>query len=267
MTRCIRPRAHGAWPLALPFIPYMRRNLARKRRILAAADAVVAVSHTLASDLRTRAPELARTRIETIPNPVDLTVVRAAQRLPSPLDEPYALYVGKLALNKGAGWLIDVARLARLRWPLVIVGDGPARARLEAAVADSHLDVRLVGWQPRDEALRWMAHASLVVFPSHGPESLSRVLLEAGALGRAMAAMDTGGTRDIISHETTGLLSTAPQALARDVARLAADDALRARLGAAARAHVESTFEAGQVVRRLERLYAQLLDAARSRRA
>ncbi len=31
MTRCIRPRAGAAWPLALPMIPYMRANLARKR--------------------------------------------------------------------------------------------------------------------------------------------------------------------------------------------------------------------------------------------
>ena len=68
-----------------------------------------------------------------------------------------------------------------------------------------------------------MAHAAFVVFPSHGPESLSRVLLEAGALGVAAAAMDTGGTRDIIADEVTGLLSRNVPELTGDVARLAAD--------------------------------------------
>jgi glycosyltransferase involved in cell wall biosynthesis len=259
MTRCVRPRAHGAWPLALPFIPYMRANLGRKQQYLAGADAVIAVSRTLAADLRARAARLTDTRVETIPNPVDLAFVRAAEGRPAPLLRPYALYVGKLAPNKGTAWLVDVVRMAHLAWPLVVIGDGPDRPQLEAAVAEARLDVRLEGWQPREEALRWMAHAALIVFPSYGPESLSRVLLEAGALGRAIAAMDTGGTRDIISHESTGLLSTSPAGLAGDVARLAADEALRTRLGAAARAHVEATFDANAVVRRVEQLYGELL--------
>ena len=74
---------------------------------------------------------------------------------------------------------------------------------------------------PRDQVLGWMRYASALVFPSHGPESLSRVLLEAAALGVPIAAMDTGGTRDIVIHERTGLLSDSPGGLARDLARLA----------------------------------------------
>ncbi len=41
----------------------------------------------------------------------------------------------------------------------------------------------------------------MLIFPSHGPESLSRVLLEASTLGVATATMETGGTRDIIAHQ------------------------------------------------------------------
>lgn len=259
MTRCVRPRAGAAWPLALPLIPYMRANLLRKRTALASADAIVAVSSTIADDLRSRAPEIATTRLETIPNPVSLDSLREAAAAPAPLGGAFAVYVGKLAPNKGAGWLVDVARRAGLRMPLVIVGDGPDRTRLEADARAAGLDVRFVGWQARDQALTWLAHATLVVFPSHGPESLSRVLLEAGALGRAIAAMNTGGTRDIIQHDVTGLLSSSPEGLADDVARLAADAGLRSRLGAAARAHVEATFEASRVVARVEALYAEVV--------
>ena len=57
-------------------IPYMRANLGRKRRGLAAADAIVAVSTTIASDLRARAPEIRDTRLEIIPNPVDIAALR-----------------------------------------------------------------------------------------------------------------------------------------------------------------------------------------------
>ena len=92
----------------------------------------------------------------------------------------------------------------------------------------------------------------MLVFPSYGPESLSRVLLEAAALGVPIAAMDTGGTRDIVQHEVTGLLSTTPEALGDDVARLVADRALAGRLAAAARAHVEAQFDAPSVVARID---------------
>ena len=70
MSRCVRPRAGAPWPLALPLIPYMRGNLARKRRLLARVDTLIAVSSVIAQDLRDRAPELEHTRMTVIPNPV-----------------------------------------------------------------------------------------------------------------------------------------------------------------------------------------------------
>src|SRR6185436_368242 len=78
MRVCIQPRGGALWPLALPMIPYMRSNLAAKRAGLALADAVIAVSRRIADDLLARAPELARTRVEIIPNPVNITALRAS---------------------------------------------------------------------------------------------------------------------------------------------------------------------------------------------
>jgi phosphatidylinositol alpha 1,6-mannosyltransferase len=104
-----------------------------------------------------------------------------------------------------------------------------------------------------------MRHATLLAFPSYGPESLSRVLLEASALGVPIAAMDTGGTRDIVQPGVTGLLSADPDGFARDLARLAADPALRAALGAAAREDVRQRFASASVVERIEQVYRSLL--------
>jgi glycosyltransferase involved in cell wall biosynthesis len=260
MAVCVRPRAGRAWPLALPFIPYMMGNLARKRAALARASAVVAVSTAIAADLKARAPALAGVRIETIPNPVAIEAIRsAAASGPAPLAPPYAIYAGKLAPNKGVDHLLPALQQAELTWPLVIVGDGPGRAALERHAATSGRDVRFLGWRSRDETLRWMGHASLLVFPSRGPESLSRVLLEAGALGVPIAAMDTGGTRDIVIDGVTGLLSTSPLGLGTAIARLASDRALAAKIGRAAREHVERAFDVGAVTTRIETLYRDLL--------
>ncbi|HEX5473709.1 MAG TPA: glycosyltransferase family 4 protein [Vicinamibacterales bacterium] len=259
MTQCVRPRAGGAWPLALPLIPYMRANLARKRTSLAEADAVIAVSTRLAADLRQRTPELASTRIDVIPNAVDVAALRARVSAVPPLDVPYALYLGKLAPNKGTDALIDVVSRAGLDWPLVVAGDGPGRARLQREAAASGRDVRFLGWVDEGAAATWLAHAALLIFPSRGPESLSRVLIEGSALGVPIAAMETGGTRDIIEPGVTGLLSGSPEALAADVARLQSDPDLRQRLGAAAARRVDTLFEAASVVARVEQVYRELV--------
>jgi glycogen(starch) synthase len=261
MTRCVRPRAPHAWPFALPLIPYMRANLARKRRALAGADAVIAVSSTIEQDLRRRAPELADATIVRIPNPVDCdAVVAQAEAGPAPVQGPYAIYAGKLAPNKGVSKLIPAVALARLPWPLIVVGDGPDREAVEQTARAMGQDVRFTGWLRRDEVLRWLRHASLVVFPSHGPESLSRVLLEASVLGRPIAAMDTGGTRDIVLHEETGLLSKTVDELASHIARLVAEPDVAAAFGAAARQHVREHFDAPRVVERIDTLYMRLLE-------
>ena len=264
MTQCVRPHAKTFWPAALPMIPYMRANLARKQRGIAGADALIAVSSTIAGDLRARSREIAGARIEIIPNAVNIAALReTAATLPAPMSGPYALYLGKLAPNKGTANLVRIVARAELDWPLVIVGDGPDRAAIAADAAQSNRDIRMIGWVDQRAAATWMAHASMLIFPSRGPESLSRVLIEASALGVPIAAMRTGGTPDVVIDEETGLLSGTPEELADDIRRLRGDADLRTRLGAAARRHAEAHFDAPSVVERVERLYAALLESRR----
>jgi glycosyltransferase involved in cell wall biosynthesis len=238
---------------------YLRSNLRRKQRALVNASAVIAVSSRIAADLQARAPELSRARIVLIPNPVNTNAVRERAAAARPMAGPYALYVGKLAPNKGTSYLVDVVRRADLDWPLVIVGDGPDRVQFERQAAHSGKDIRLVGWLDPAETATWISHASLLLFPSSGPESLSRVLIEASALGVPIAAMNTGGTSDIIEDEVTGLLSESPEELATDVRRLRSDAQLRTRLGAAAAVRARDKFDASAVVARIEALYGELL--------
>ena len=125
------------------------------------------------------------------------------------MNGPYALYLGKLAPNKGTASLVHVIERSGLDWPVIIAGDGPEREAIARDAARSTRDIRFVGWVDQPTATAWLAHASLLLFPSRGPESLSRVLIEASALGIPIAAMNTGGTPDIVVDERTGLLSRA----------------------------------------------------------
>ena len=264
MTRCLRPRTGIAWPVALAAIPYMRANLRHKQARLAGADVIVAVSGHVARSLRERAPELARTRIEAIPNGVDVSGVRAdADAVARPIPERYAVFVGKLAKNKGAHMLVEVAERARLDIPLVVVGDGPERASIERSAQAAGRDIRVLGWRDRRDVFRWLRHAELMIFPSVWPEPLSRALIEASALSLPIAAIDTGGTADVVVDEDTGLLSKTAAGLAEDVGRLASDPALRARLGDAAARRAASHFDIPVVVGRMEALYQSVITARR----
>ena len=263
MTRCVRPRAGGLWPLAVPLVPYMRANLRRKQDALARAGAVVAISSAIARDLRGRAGGLSADAVTVIPNPVHVRAVQAeADRQPAPLDRPYVLYAGKLDVNKGVSKLLPAIAAAGDDVTLVVAGDGPERPRLEAAARAAGREVRCVGWLPRPALLGWMRHAALLLFPSHWPEPFGRVLVEAGAVGCAVAALETGGVGDIVVHDQTGLLACDETELGRHVARLWSDAALRGRLGAAARRRVERTFDTAVVVEQVEALYERLRRAA-----
>ena len=263
-TQSGRPRIGVTGLVTTAVRTYLQANLRRKQEALVNAGAVIAVSTRIAADLRSRSPLLSRARIEVIPNPVDIAAVREQSGSPSLLPGPYALFVGKIAPNKGTAFLVDVVRRAELDWPLVVVGDGPDRERLEREAAASGRDIRFVGWQDQKVTANWLAHAAMLIFPSSGPESLSRVLIEASAAGVPIAAMNTGGTTDIIADEMTGLLSDSPEELATDVRRLRSDATLRGRLAQAAVAHARNTFDAATVVERIEALYRRALEAKRA---
>ena len=277
MRACIPPRAGALGRAAWLLIPYMRRNLATKRRVLAQADAVVAVSTAIARDLRARAPELSGTRLEIIPNPVDMSGLdpvaapasdghsSTSSGWPEPA-EGHVLYAGKLAVNKGVQFLLPALDEAKITWPLVVIGDGPMRAALDAEARQRGRKVQWLGWRDRTEVLAAMRAATILAFPSYGPESLSRVLIEASALGVPIAAMDTGGTSDIIRHEETGLLAATPATFAQALARLATDPELRARLGRGAATYAREHFEASRVGSQIESLYESVI-AERARHA
>lgn len=257
MRACIPPRAGSVGRAAWSLIPYMRRNLATKRRELAHADAIVAVSTAIARDLRARAPELSGTRLEVIHNPVNMSGLDPVEANAGAA--PHVLYAGKLAINKGVQFLLPALDNAKISWPLVVIGDGPMRSELEAEARRRGRAVEWLGWRDRTEVLDAMRRATILAFPSYGPESLSRVLIEASALGVPIAAMDTGGTGDIIVDQLTGLLTSTADEFARALERLAAEAFLRSKLGRNAAAHAREHFDASRVGAKIEALYESVL--------
>jgi glycogen(starch) synthase len=255
MTRCAPGHVGAPGPLAWAAIPYMRADLHAKRAALLRAGAVLAVSDDVGREL----VSAGFARVQVIPNVVDARELReVATGEPSfALPERFLLFVGKLEENKGARFLVPAVAAARTGLPLVVLGEGSLAHTVKFDAASAGVPLMLRGWAHRDDVLRAMARATAVVFPSLWAEPLSRVLLEALALGAPVAAMDTGGTREILTDES-GLLVADAAGLGEAVARLAGDAALRDRVSEAARLRARA-FAPEVLVPRYEAVYRTLL--------
>lgn len=215
---------------------------------------------------------LARARAVIALNPADEEGLRghvrvgAVHRLAPFLDDaPYARAAAsrdahradvarRFSLDPARPWLLAVAMmragdkrksfgvlaqaLTRIDrpWQLVIVGDGGARAEIEAEFAPFGARARFIGLMAENDLPPVYAAADLYVWPAIN-EAFGMAILEAQASGLAVVAGDVGGVSAIVAHGRTGLLTRAGDAedFAGAVGALLADPASRAAMSAAAR--------------------------------
>ena len=173
------------------------------------------------------------------------------------------LSVGRLVPKKGHVFQIAACReLARrgVAFHLKIIGEGPLRPELEAAVAAAGLGgmVELAGERSPEETQAAYTWADVfwhtgIVDAQGDRDGLPNVVPEAFAHGLPVISSAAGGAGEAVIDRQTGLIvdpADAP-ALADAVERLGRDEALRARLGAAGRAWVEENFLSEVNIRRL----------------
>ncbi len=142
------------------------------------------------------------------------------------------LSVGRLSHEKRVDVLLDAFRRLREHAPdvrLAVVGDGPARAELEAAAPEG---VRFLGELRGDPLAQVYASADVFCFPST-TDTFGQVMLEAAASGLPVVAANAGGAAELVQHGVTGLLVPPddPVALADALAELVDDGPMRLALG------------------------------------
>jgi len=152
--------------------------------------------------------------------------------------------VARLSAQKGLDVLVDAADVLRRRGgPAVrflIVGDGELREQLTAHIARLDIGdvVRLIGARPPDEVPDWLASADVFVLPSHY-EGMSLAVMEAMATGLPVIVTRVSGTAELVPDAEHGRVVDPGDAegLADAVAAVAADPALRERMGERAAEH------------------------------
>jgi glycosyltransferase involved in cell wall biosynthesis len=144
---------------------------------------------------------------------------------------------------------------------LLMVGDGELKREADALVAGSGMSNKIFMQSFRQDVPDILAAADIYVLPSLW-EGLPLGLLEAMAMGKAVIASKADGTKEVIQHETNGIMvnvENLEQEVTNAILRLAGDASLRQRLGQQARTTVTSGFSAAGMTRQVEEIYQQLV--------
>jgi D-inositol-3-phosphate glycosyltransferase len=236
------------------------RRIAIERNQIAAMDAIVAATE-LDREQMVANYGADRDRITVAPcgvdlrrfYPRDMAAARADLGLPPP-PHRLILLVGRIEPLKGIDALIRAIALLSDRRPewrgqlsAVVVGGGAEGdhsgwnaeqrrldgLRRELGVAGA---IRFAGAHGQDRLAQFYAAADVVTMPSHY-ESFGMAALEGLASGRPVVATSAGGPAHIVENGLSGLLTPPDDhvALAAHFERLLDDEALRVRMGAAAR--------------------------------
>jgi glycosyltransferase involved in cell wall biosynthesis len=243
-----------------------RKPLGRLRsRLLFRSATFAALSDELRRELIERGvpPE----RVLTLPNGVDLGAFRPAgqderlalrERLGLPADGFVGVFTGRLHPVKDVDTLLGAAaRVPELT--LVVLGDGPERARLEGEAARLGLGGRVSFRGSSAEVADFLRASDTFLLSSHG-EGMSNALLEAMGCGLpCLVSSSVGGAAELLGGARGMPLPDGDvEAWAQAIRRLAADPALRQRTGSAARAFVAETLSLETTADRLADAYATL---------
>lgn len=233
-----------------------------------ATDAVVAVSHPLASYLTDRA-RIRTNKVSRVLNGVDHArfapegpVADLRDRLGLPPDAVLVGMVARFSEVKDHATLLrafDIVRRAHPDAHLVLVGDGELRGAVEAEIdrVEMGANVHLVG-SLGDTAPVYRALDIFVL--SSRNEGTSMSILEALACGLPVVATEVGGTPDLMRDGVHGVLvpSQDSSRLASALGRLIGNEAERHAMGQAARQHAAANHTLDRMVVEYESIYTRI---------
>lgn len=174
---------------------------------------------------------------------------------------PDGLVIGIVATLrswKGHLYLIDAFARLSADARLVIVGDGPMRAALEARIAERALVPRVTLAGNRDEVAPWMQSFDIFCLPSYANEGVPQALMQALACGLPVVTTNVGSIGEIVEDGRTAIVVPPRDvgALHAALETLAGDPAARARMGQAASAG-RARFGEDLMSRRMAELFGQ----------
>ncbi|WP_417377784.1 GT4 family glycosyltransferase PelF [Gimesia sp.] len=183
-----------------------------------------------------------------------------------PADKKTAITVSRLSPEKDLATMLRAVQQVAQEIPefrLLIVGDGPERARLESLTAELNLKSQVEFLGERNDVPQLLSQAGFYVSSSL-TEGISLTLLEAMSVGLPIVATNVGGNPEIVQQPATGLLvpSANPALLASAMIQMCENQDQWAETGQRARARVEQYFNIRTMIKDYENLYLDILNTS-----
>lgn len=201
-------------------------------------------------------------KYEIVPNGIEVDRFRTPASRPAsmPRDLRHVLFVGRLEPRKGVDCLIRAMAMVQQHTAdarLVVIGEGPDRAELEATALDARVHVTFAGHVPDDDLPGYYRAADIMCAPARGNESFGIVLLEAMAAERPIVASRIEGYSELLDKAGCARAFEVGDtaALAHEIGLLLGDADLRRRLGTAGAAYVRA-YDWSMIAQRLGSIYA-----------
>ena len=205
-------------------------------------------------------------RIDSVPTgidanrftPGDRAIARAALKLPQ--DKTLVGIVATLRSWKGHRYLIEAVAQLPQSIGLVIVGDGPMRDVLQAAVERHAMRERTWFAGDQRDVVPWLQAFDVFALPSYANEGVPQALVQAMLVGLPCVTTHTGSITELAEHAVTALVVPPRDvtALRSALQKLAGDPELRKRLGEEARRHCSQHFSYETMLDRMETIYRQV---------
>lgn len=176
-------------------------------------------------------------------------------------------YLGRFVVEKGVTVLLEAVHhllVCGRGVRVLLIGDGPERARLEEQIAASHLEsnVRITGFLSGAALQRELATVGTIVIPTIMEETAGLAALEQMAHGRAVIASATGGLGEIVNGAGLTFPPGDSAALAAAMKRILEGPELGLSLGALARQRVLESFSFGSMIDAHARVYRSLFQVS-----
>ena len=173
----------------------------------------------------------------------------------------YAVFVGRLSIEKGLGVMLDAWRQLGGKIPLKILGDGPMAGLVTEAIREMP-EIEWLGRRPLEEVYEIVGDAAFLVFPSEWYETFGRVAIEAFAKGTPVVASNIGAIAELVDHQHNGLLfrPSSPTDLANQIEWLLAHPQALAQMRLTARAEFDAKYTASDNCQRLIEIYQTALN-------
>lgn len=179
-------------------------------------------------------------------------------------DDVVSLATGRVTAMKGSLDAVRAVGLIAAQFPALrhcFLGDGDALEECKALSESLGVGDRIVFAGYQKEIKPYLAAADFYVHPSH-KEALPMSIIEAMLEGLPVVGTEVGGIPEIVNSETGLLVPVGqPEALSREMARLAGDPELRRRLGEAGRKRAVDVFSAAAMARNTVAVYQEIVRA------